>query len=68
MALYSGLCQGGPYVGKMLHHGLKTFEVVIKDGKPLTHRASQNLIAGASPILKFGVYEHRKGAWIWRET
>lgn len=67
MTLYSGYCQGGPYHGKVLHHGKDFFEIVINNNKPLTYKASEALKADASAALKFGKYVHRSDRWVWKD-
>lgn len=67
MALFSGKCKGGPYDGRPLHHGVPTLQIVLNNGKPLTYRASEALIATAGTALTHGTYTHQKDGWVWSE-
>lgn len=66
MALFSGKCRGGPYDGRPLHHGVPTYQIAINNGKPLTHRFTEEMKTRGD-VMKIGTYTHQKNEWIWTE-
>lgn len=63
VTLYSGICEGGPYHGKPLHHGLSLMKVArLKiGGKVVTWFGSE------TEEIRIDGYRHQGGRWIWKE-
>lgn len=61
--LFSGICEGGPIHGKMLHHGTPTYEAAMVGPKIVT-RSQEAKKVWKEPDLKWFTYRHEDGRWI----
>lgn len=61
MTLYSGICEGGPYHGKSIYHGLPIFKVAMQGSKVVTW------FGGSTPQIAVNRYRHQDGRWVWEE-
>ena len=59
MTLYSGPCEGGPFDGKPMHHGLTHIEIAMRGNKVITY------VGAPTPEIELGVYRYEGGKWIW---
>lgn len=62
MTLYSGICEGGPYHGKRIHHGLTSIKVAMQGPKVVTW------FGPSTDTITVSLYVYRKGKWIWEGT
>ncbi len=63
ITLYSGICEGGPYHGKPLHHGTALIKVArLKTGGKVV-----TWFGGETEEIRIDGYRHQNGRWIWKE-
>jgi hypothetical protein len=63
VTLYSGICDGGPYHGKPLHHGLPQHRVArLKESFKVV-----TWFGDATDAIRIDEYHHEGGRWTWRE-
>jgi hypothetical protein len=63
VALYQGVCEGGPHHGKPLYHGEPKMPIarLRSGGKAVSWFGSE------TELIRIDAYEHQDGRWIWKE-
>jgi hypothetical protein len=64
MTLFSGKCEGGPFHGKSLYHGAPWMDIAMRGSKVVTYFGDPKTTPGEE--IKYGTYQHKDGAWIWK--